>query len=138
MLAGLHAQAFAEERAWSAPEIATLLGVPGTFTLVHAVGGMAMARVVADEADILTVCVWPPARRQGVGAALVRACCAEALARGAKRIFLEVAADNAPAVGLYGTLGFARAGTRRSYYGPGSDAIVMRAELAPLAAATGG
>ena len=48
-------------------------------------------------------------------------------------MFLEVSAENLPAVGLYEGAGFVRAGVRRGYYDLGAagtaDAIVMRLEL---------
>lgn len=47
-------------------------------------------------------------RRRGVGAALVRAACDRAAARGALRIELDTNEDNAAAIALYESLGFSR------------------------------
>ena len=52
---------------------------------------------------------------------------------GADVMFLEVAHDNLPALGLYEAAGFERAGLRRGYYDRGAagsaDAVVMRLDL---------
>ncbi|MCR4404289.1 MAG: GNAT family N-acetyltransferase [Candidatus Acetothermia bacterium] len=53
-----------------------------------------------------TVMVAPQHRRRGYGRALVEAACAEARARGVKRVILHVREDNAPAKNLYLSLGF--------------------------------
>ena len=59
----------------------------------------------------------------------------EARTRDATDAFLEVAADNAPAIALYTATGFRQSGTRRAYYahpdGTRSDAIVMTRRLTP-------
>jgi ribosomal-protein-alanine N-acetyltransferase len=44
-------------------------------------------------------------------------------------VFLEVAAKNMAARGLYEGLGFVRVGERRAYYGDGGDAVVLRLGL---------
>ncbi len=48
-------------------------------------------------------------------------------------MFLEVAAGNAAAIGLYEGAGFQRVGLRRGYYakseGPAEDALVLRRPL---------
>jgi ribosomal protein S18 acetylase RimI-like enzyme len=83
VLAALHAQAMDE--AWSAATFAGLLAVPGSFGLL-AMGagdpaGFALARVAADEAEILALAVVPAWRCRGVGAALVDATAAAASSR---------------------------------------------------------
>lgn len=85
-----------------------------------------MGRAAAQEAEVLTLAVHPGARRGGVGAALMRALMAEAAARGASEMFLEVAEHNAPARALYARIGATEAGRRRRYYPDGSDALVLR------------
>ena len=81
-------------------------------------------------ADIQTLAVSPDARRSGLGRALVRALLAEAAARGAREVFLEVRADNPNARALYDSLGFEQIAVRARYYQPdGVDAHVMRVTL---------
>ncbi len=127
-LARLHAACFGVPRPWTAAEFAALLADPAVFVCARR-GGAALGRVAADEAELLTIAVEPAARRQGLGRALLAEVLAQAAARGAARLFLEVAADNAPALKLYRAAGFAEAGRRRGYYaGSGRapvDAIVM-------------
>jgi ribosomal-protein-alanine N-acetyltransferase len=69
-------------------------------------------------------------RRQKIATALLAAVFAEAAARGAAAIFLEVAADNDGALALYAQHGFAIVGRRAAYYrranGGWGDALVMR------------
>lgn len=134
VLAEIHASAF--DRPWSAAEIAALLDSPGTLALQLSEDrkGFVMVRALAGEAEILTLAVATEARRQGQARALMRAAVVQALARQALTLFLEVAADNAPALGLYCGLGFETVGRRKGYYdrGDGSpriDALVMRLSL---------
>ena len=130
-LAGLHGLAFPPAEAWGADAMRLMLEMPGTFGLWQPDAGLVLARVAVDEAEILTIGVVPAARRRGRGAALLLAALAGAQARAAATMFLEVAADNLPARGLYAALGFSPVGRRRDYYGPGRDAEVMRRGIAP-------
>lgn len=130
-LAALHEAAFPPAERWDAAAIATLLAMPGAFGL-HAPGqGFVLARIAADEAEILTLAVAPQARRQGLGGALLAAAMAGAVARGAAAMFLEVSDRNAAARALYAAAGFTEAGRRRRYYADGADALVLRADLIP-------
>ncbi|NBU26711.1 MAG: GNAT family N-acetyltransferase, partial [Caulobacteraceae bacterium] len=120
-------------RPWSAAEIAALLDSPGTLALQMSEDrkGFVMVRALAGEAEILTLAVAPEGRRQGQARALMQAAIVQALARQAETLFLEVAADNAAALGLYEGLGFEMAGRRKGYYDRGAaspriDALVMR------------
>ena len=113
---------------WSAASVASTLAAPGTVALV-APEGCALLRVVADEAELLTIAVAPSARRRGLGRWLLDACLAEAGRRGATVLHIEVGAANTAAIALYGAAGFARAGLRPGYYaGPDGreDALLMR------------
>ena len=85
---------------------------------------------MAGEAEILTIAVDPAARRQGIATRLLATFLAEARARNAESVFLEVATDNAAARALYAAAGFRTAGVRRDYYltpqGHRVDALVLR------------
>ncbi len=63
--------------------------------------GMAICRSSGAEAEILTLCVVPDCRQSGMGAHLVRECSLMADHAGAGQLFLEVVADNVPALALY-------------------------------------
>ncbi len=130
-LAALHAAAFPPADRWGADAIALMLELPGTFALHHPGQGFVLARVAAEEAEILTLAVHPDARRQGHGAALLMGAMAGAVARGATAMFLEVAEGNAAARALYAAAGFAEVGRRRRYYADGGDALVLRRDLNP-------
>jgi ribosomal-protein-alanine N-acetyltransferase len=130
-MASIHAAAFPPGQRWGADAMALELALPGVFALVDPRGGMILARIAADEAEILTLAVLPESRRGGVGRALLEEAAAVATAHGAISLFLEVALRNAPARALYAAAGFAEIGRRRRYYADGDDAMVMRRSLAP-------
>ncbi|MGV8909430.1 MAG: GNAT family N-acetyltransferase [Propionicimonas sp.] len=91
--------------------------------------GVATFRCVGEVADLNRVIVRPDVRGQGIGASLVRAGLDWASAAGARRMLLEVRPENSVALALYRGLGFASITTRRDYYGPGLDALVMERHL---------
>ncbi|ASM71255.1 MULTISPECIES: ribosomal protein S18-alanine N-acetyltransferase [Roseobacteraceae] len=130
-MAHIHAAAFTSARPWSADEFAALLDNPHVFASSQP-QGFALVREVAGEAELLTIAVHPDHQGQGIGRVLmvqwmdrVRPTASEA--------FLEVAADNAPALALYTACGFGQAGLRAAYYpranAPAVDAVLMRASL---------
>ena len=129
-LAGIHAAAFPAP--WDATALAGLLTQAGVFA-VEQPDGFILLRTVADEAEILTLAVHPKARRRGLGARLVHDGVASAAARGATRLFLEVADDNAAALALYARAGFSEAGRRPGYYarpdGGRQDALILALNL---------
>ncbi len=129
LLSSIHARAFPDDEFWDERIIAGQLSQPGVFGLLDKRGGMLLARLAADEAEVLTVAVVPEKRQQGVGGGLMLAAAAEARARGATRLFLEVSTRNPAARGLYQRLGFAQVGRRRGYYANGSDALVLSKDL---------
>jgi ribosomal-protein-alanine N-acetyltransferase len=90
---------------------------------------MACAWLVVDELHITLVAVDPHWRRQGLGRRVLDQLLATGHRRGAGRATLEVASGNAPARGLYGSLGFTEAGVRRGYYRNGDDALIQWAKL---------
>ena len=136
-MAALHARCFVTPRPWSAAEFAGFLTDSLCFTLTAPsqegpakdLAGFLVGRVVAGEAELLTLAVAPEARRQGIAARLLAAFLAEARARNAETAFLEVASDNQAALALYRAGGFAPVGLRPAYYprvaAPALDAVVM-------------
>lgn len=133
-LAAIHAEAFDRpgETSWSAAAFADLLIQAGVFA-VAAADGFILMRAVADEAEILTLAVRPAARRGGLGGRLVGEGVLAAAARGATRVFLEVAEDNLAARALYERTGFVEAGRRPGYYaaadGGRRDALLLALNL---------
>jgi ribosomal-protein-alanine N-acetyltransferase len=125
-LAALHSTSF-PDKPWSAAEIQALID-GGAFALSEP-GGFILARVAADEAEILTLAVEPQRRRQGIGLALIRAACHAAEERGANMIFLEVAIDNEAALAVYRRARFEPVAVRPHYYtradGTAVDAQVL-------------
>lgn len=114
---------------WTIETLAAELRFPGSFVLVAAAPrspalGYASFRTVADEAELLRLSVASAARRHGLGRRLLEAGFAELALRSLASCFLEVRADNAPAIALYERVGFQPAGERKGYYRDGSDALV--------------
>lgn len=128
-MAAIHGAAFTTPRPWSALEIADLLARPETFA-VTAPQGFALGQAIGPEAELLTLAVAPEAHRTGIASALLHRFHAEAAARGAGEIILEVAADNVAARALYARFAYVLAGRRKGYYrqpdGTRVDALVLR------------
>ena len=89
-----------------------------------------LAPIGAPDADVLTIAVDERHRGRGVGRALLTHLLDAAGRRGARRVFLEVRADNPVAQALYASEGFEAVGIRPRYYQPDDvDAVVMRLDL---------
>ena len=132
-LAAIHASAFPPGARWGPDAMVLQLDQPGAFGLIDPDGAMLLARVAADQAEILTLAVAPPIRRQGSARALLAQAHALAAAAGAVSMFLEVALGNAPAQALYTAAGYREVGRRPRYYADGTDAIVLALDLMPAA-----
>jgi [ribosomal protein S18]-alanine N-acetyltransferase len=92
--------------------------------------GALLAPIGAPDADVLTIAVDEGHRGRGVGRALLTHLLDAAARRGARRVFLEVRADNPVARALYASEGFEAVGRRPRYYQPDDvDAIVMLLDL---------
>lgn len=146
-LAALHARAMTVPEPWSAVAIAGLLVTQGCFLVTvpdaseagsphsppQPITAFAMGRIAAGEVELLTIAVDPSAQGQGVGRACLRKFQAECRNRQATDIFLEVAEQNAPALGLYRSEGFREDGVRKAYYrvkgAAPVDAILMSKSL---------
>ncbi|AXE53916.1 ribosomal protein S18-alanine N-acetyltransferase [Aurantimicrobium sp. MWH-Uga1] len=81
----------------------------------------------SGDGDIQTIAIHPDFRSHGLGRRLMEALLEEAEALHARRIFLEVRADNPHAIALYASLGFEEIAVRPGYYQPeGVDAVIMK------------
>ena len=128
----MEAELFAED-AWSDTMFWSELAERDSRTYVVAVDGDAVVGYAGlcaygdDVSYVQTIGVTGSQQRKGVGTTLLMALLEAADARGAHHVDLEVRADNASAIDLYGKHGFAPLGVRRGYYQPsGADALVMR------------
>ncbi|MFK7944873.1 MAG: GNAT family N-acetyltransferase [Paracoccaceae bacterium] len=128
------------EAHWSVDDYVNLGGPPGAAILTDdaIAKGLLVLQFAADEGEVINLGVIPQARRHGLGRELLDAGEALADGLGIARIYLEVAADNAPARKLYEAAGYARVGERKDYYarpdGNRMDTIVMsrsRERMAP-------
>lgn len=120
---------------WDRDSLARELADPRSTLLVAsqdaagAPGGYAIFRQIADEAELLRVGVTPEERRHGLARALIQEGIGRLRNGDIQVCFLEVRIDNAPAIALYESLGFGRAGLRRGYYRDGTDALILALEM---------
>ena len=98
--------------------------------------GFLIARVILDEAEVLSIGTLLDGRRQGVGTALLRATFDAACKEGARVVHLEVGEDNPGAIALYRKLSFQPTGRRPNYYRRADRrrvaAILMTSDLTDL------
>ena len=141
IVAKIHATCFFDS--WGPSIISQVLDMPGTFGLVarrqnySSIVGFALARVVADECELLSLGVASEYRANGAGAQLLTAAMARAISEQARWFFLEVAEDNKAALRMYGAQGLTKVGYRLNYYenadGSKTNALTMRCALPDLA-----
>jgi tRNA threonylcarbamoyl adenosine modification protein YeaZ/ribosomal-protein-alanine acetyltransferase len=137
VLSHLHERCFATS--WTPEMLRVTAAAPNATTLIAENRGEAcgfiQARAAADEAEILTLCVLPLLRRHGLGLLLLGGLVTDLKMRGIKTLFLEVAAGNTGAIGLYRLAGFRETGRRKGYYAkgqePAEDAITMAKVITP-------
>jgi ribosomal-protein-alanine N-acetyltransferase len=105
--------------AWTAPQCAGLMPMPGVWLTLARDGGeavgFALGRHVAAEAELLLLGVKRSRQNSGVGQKLLNSFIAIAEARGARRLHLEVR-DGNHALRLYAKAGFSEVGRRKNYY----------------------
>ena len=123
--------------AWTAAQCTGALSLPGGALFLARAGrralGFALARSVADEAELLLIAVRPDGQRCGVGQGLVARIVDHYSRRGINKLHLEVRTDN-PALAFYHRLGFEQVGLRRNYYhrsdGQLTDAVTLSLKIA--------
>lgn len=95
--------------------------------------GYALLRIRGRQGHLESLAVDPPARRLGLGRALLKAAEQAVLERGALHMRLEIREDNPAALALYQSLGYRQHGTWLEYYEDESDALRLRKTLGPEA-----
>ncbi len=112
--------------AWSGPQCAGLLPMPGVWLVLARDGdevvGFALGRIVLTEAELLLLAVKKKARKRGIGKSLLKRFVEDAQERGSDRLYLEVR-DGNWAVKLYNAAGFKEVGRREKYYTGGDGQI---------------
>jgi ribosomal-protein-alanine N-acetyltransferase len=134
-LAQLHGASF--HRGWGEAEFEGMLTERNT--LVHRLRqgrniiGFAASRMVAGEAEILSIAVNASYRGRGLSRNLLLTHLGHLAGRGVRTVFLEVEEINQPARRLYERAGFGIAGRRERYYrqpdGEQLNALLMRRDL---------
>jgi ribosomal-protein-alanine N-acetyltransferase len=141
VLTALHAACFTApwDQPWTERSFAEVLRMPGAGARIAALGpepvGFAVARVAADEAELLLIGIHPQHRRGGHGRVLLDHLVTALRQAGAARLFLEVAESNRAATAFYDAAGFAPVGRRPKYYAD-QDALVLMKALQPDIAQT--
>jgi [ribosomal protein S18]-alanine N-acetyltransferase len=141
-ISSLHSSLF--DDGWSKDSIHELLTTPSSTAFVATyerpgnVVGFVIARLIADEGEILSVGVCKDCQSHGIGKRLVLAVMRIMQRAEAEKVYLEVAEDNAAARGLYQSLGFEEVGRRAGYYNRGNgetaDALTLSHVFQPTAA----
>lgn len=81
---------------------------------------------VVDEFHLLSLAVHPARQRERIGARALLHVLETAARRGARRMTLEVRANNVGALSLYERFGFVAVALRKNYYAQeGVDAVIM-------------
>lgn len=127
------------EEPWTPAALAQALGQQGEVALgaeddQGRLCAFALGIVVLEEAELHTIGVDPAEQGKGRGRRLLKAFIAECVARGVRRLFLEVRLDNLAALALYRSEGFVPLRTLRDYYGPGRDGLSLVLPLDPAPA----
>lgn len=124
-LENLHKACF-PHKSWTAQDFADLK--KSGCEIIASQNGFAVWRVVAGEAEIITIGVHPDARKNGIASAMLTLIEDDVKKHEGTKIFLEVAENNTAARALYENSGYKQIGKRPKYY-DGIDAILMEKTL---------
>ena len=137
---------FAAGIAYTRDELAAFLSHPSAFSVLledrptrsrprGELLGFAIARTLRSRGKgvfhIITIDVAPTARRRGVGTLLMKWMTDKGQELRLQALRLEVAVDNADALGFYTRMGFAEVGRIAGYYLGTIDALVLECRLNP-------
>ena len=116
---------------WSEQSIRALILSELSFSFVAIregeIVGYFLGSCIVPEGEVFRLAVKAELRRRGIGYRLLSRVCDLSRESGLEMLFLEVRADNFPAISLYRRFGFLDYGVRKKYYrDPEADALLMR------------
>ncbi len=119
---------------WSKKSLDAIFAYDGLTAFVAEIDGKivgySVISNVLDEAELLRIACLPQFRRTGIARSLLSECISYLEEKNAEHIFLEVRESNIPAINLYLSSGFRKAGFRKNYYkSPTENAILMRKDM---------
>ena len=116
--------------AWGESGLAAEFAKKFSVTLAAEAGGVLLGFinfwVLPPQIQLNSIVVSAKALRRGVAAALIAKLCEYAKKNAVLEVDLEVNEHNAPAIALYGKLGFKVVGGRPKFYNNSEAAILMR------------
>jgi ribosomal-protein-alanine N-acetyltransferase len=122
-----------ESAQWSQQSYRELNGITAVAWVAEVQGtvaGFLVARIVADQAEILNIAVAKPHRNQGLGSSLLDTAKLAFSNDHVTLVFLEVRESNRVAQQFYQRHGFTKSGFRKSYYqDPREGAVLMEMKL---------
>ena len=128
--------------AYGRSELRSYLRSDGSYCLLAETAGEVAGFILAvrsgELGHVVTLDVLEPHRRHGIGSLLLRAAEQEMASQGAKRMYLETATYNKPAIALWAKHGYRRSATIQNYYGQGLDAFEMYRDLGVTLGASSG
>jgi ribosomal-protein-alanine N-acetyltransferase len=135
LMAALHETSF--HRGWNEHEFERLLidrdVIAHRAMISRRLVGFIISRIIAGEAEILSVAVVSAHRGKGLARQLLNLHLRRLAGVGTRTVFLEVDEANLPACRLYQRAGFRGVGRREGYYrdrsGKSTAALVLRCEL---------
>lgn len=92
--------------------------------------GLVRRHCTGATGRVYAIAVAPSAQGLGLGWTMMEHLLAKFASHGVRRVYLEVRADNIPAIALYRKLGFVDHADLRHYYRPGRHALRMRRDEA--------
>ena len=125
--------------AWTEQTLAEMLAQDSTHIMIvykpeeeagYKIVGYCLYQVVFEQAEILRIGTHPDYQRQGIASQLFATLNNELINNKVESLLLEVRADNAPALALYGRQGLTVIHKRKGYYQlphqPSVDALIMQ------------
>lgn len=120
----------------SVPKLQKTAGSAGANAPNRAILGFLVAEAHRLTGHLITIDVLPETRRTGVGSRLLAAAEERLRATSCRRVYLETAVDNLPAIAFYKRHQYCAVRTVPRYYSNGVDALMLEKDLLSAAQAS--